>query len=171
MQFIAGLVLMIGALAFVYLRLRGAGGMGGGRDIRRQSRRVMHERNQGAHPADSITDPRLAAAGIVVVIASMDQPIRQAEIAALTQAARETFDVTDREALDIISFARWIGDQFDTSQEAVQCLATIVAAHAGPEAGPDLVRMITEVATADGTRLGEDETAAINIVRQTLSVD
>ena len=123
------------------------------------------------HPADAVDDPRLAAAGIVVAIATMDQPISQSEISALKSASQSTFDVTEREALDIVSFGRWVSDQCGTNDEAVRRLSKVRVKLAGPEAGPDLLAMIERVATADGGALGEDEAAAIATVRRTLGVE
>jgi uncharacterized tellurite resistance protein B-like protein len=130
----------------------------------------MYDTNRDRHPAEEITDPRLAAAGIIVAIASMDQPITQSEIAIMREKIGEVFEVGDRDALDIVSFGRWIAAQFETPQEAVTLLSQIVAETAGPEAGPDLVEMIISVAGADGTAIGEEETAAVEEVRRQLGL-
>ena len=93
-----------------------------------------------------------------------------AEIAALSKAAQDTFDVSEREALDMVSFGRWIADQCGTAGEAVRRLSKVVSKLAGAEAASDLVAMISDVATADGRELGEEELDAIETVRRTLGV-
>ena len=103
-------------------------------------------------------------------IASMDQPITQSEIVTMREKARDVFDVGDRDALDIVSFGRWIAAQFDTAEDAVTLLSQIVAETAGPEAGPDLVEMIVSVVGADGAVIVEEQTAAVEEVRRQLSV-
>lgn len=173
MHIVTALVLLLGALALIYVRMRAANMLGdraADDDIRTKTRRMMYDTTRAGHPADEVSDPRLAAAGVVVAVASMDQPIRQSEIEVLSQAAQEVFDVTEREALDIVSFGRWLADQCESQEDAVERLVAIVANEAGPEAGPDLVKMIEDVATAEGNTLGEDEQIALAVVRAALDV-
>ncbi|MEM6662212.1 MAG: TerB family tellurite resistance protein [Pseudomonadota bacterium] len=173
MHIILGILTLLGTAIFLWYRLRDARQMGGevldaADDLRGKVRRIMYKRKNNVHPADAVDDPRLAASGISVAVATMDAPISQAEITALTKAATRTFEVTEREALDIVSFGRWISDQCGTNEEAVRRLSKVVAKLAGPEAGPDMVAMITEVATAGGAELGEQEQDAIDTVRRAL---
>lgn len=173
MHIFTALVLLLGALALIYLRMRAANMLGERAvddDIRTKTRKMMYDTTRNGHPADEVSDPRLAAAGVVVAIASMDQPIRQSEIGVLSQASQEVFGVTEREALDIVSFGRWLADQCESQEDAVERLVAIVASEAGPEAGPDLVKMIEDVATAEGNTLGQDERAALAVVRAALDV-
>ncbi len=171
MQILAALIGLIGVIAIWQWRVRAARDAGnqiaeGVHDIRLAVRRLMHEKKYNRHPVDSVEDPRLAAAGVIVAVATMDAPISQREIEALRKAARETFEVTDREALDIVSFGRWIAGQCETNGEAVRRLSRVVQQRAGAEAAPDLIRIVTEVATADGNELGEQETDALDTVRR-----
>ncbi|HET7410809.1 MAG TPA: TerB family tellurite resistance protein, partial [Paracoccaceae bacterium] len=121
--------------------------------------------------ADTVDDPRLAAAGVVVAVATMDGPISQAEIGRLTRAAQETFEISEREALELLSFGRWIAGECATNGEAVRRLSKIVLRTAGPEAGPDLVRMIEDVTTAGGSDLGPEERDAIATVRHAFGME
>lgn len=173
MHILLGLLALIGALAMWYWRLKIAREAAGealdaADSLRATVRRLMYKRKHDVHPADSVDDPRLAASGIAVAVATMDAPISQSEIEALTQSAQRTFDVSHREALDIVSFGRWIADQCNTHGEAVRRLSRVVARTAGPEAGPDLIQMIRDVATAGGHELGEPELDAIDSVRRAL---
>ena len=175
MHIIAGLIALVGIIAVWYWRVKAAREMGGeildaADDLRATVRRLMYKRKHNAHPADAVDDARLAASGIVVAVATMDAPISQAEIEALTREARDTFEVSEREALDIVSFGRWVSGQCNTNAEAVRRLSKVVARTAGAEAGPDLVRMITEVSTAGGHELGDDEMDALDTVRRTLGI-
>ena len=175
MHIVAGLIALVSVLAVWYWRAKMAREAGGeildaANDVRLAARRLMYKRKHNTHPADSVDDPRLAASGIVVAVATMDAPISQSEIAALTSAAQETFDVTEREALDMVSFGRWVSDQCGTNDEAVRRLSKVVAKLAGAEAAPDLLRMITDVATADGRELGEEEMDALDTVRRALGL-
>ena len=175
MHVLVGLLALIGAAIFLWYRLRDAREAGGemldaADSLRAKVRKLMYQRKHDRHPADQVEDPRLAAAGIAVAVATMDGPITQAEIETLTRVSREVFDVSDREALDIVSYGRWVAGQCNTNGEAVRRLAKVVAREAGAEAAGDMVRMISEVATAGGTEMGEDEMDAIDTVRHTLGV-
>ena len=132
--------------------------------------RLMNRRSHDVHPADAIDDARLAASGVVVAIATMDAPFSQAEIKALSEAAQGTFDVTEREALDIVSFGRWIAAECETQVEATERLSHRVEQLAGSDAGADLVRMIEHVVAADNGTVGTDEREAIDTVRKILRV-
>jgi uncharacterized tellurite resistance protein B-like protein len=171
-----GVLAILGLALLIWWRIRdarraGDGPDASGTDVRLNVRRLMHGRSGEAHPADAVDDPRLAAAGVVVAVATMDGPISQAEIGRMKRAAQETFEISEREALDVLSFGRWIAGECATNGEAVRRLSRIVLRTAGPEAGPDLVRMIEEVATAGGTELGPDERDAIAIVRSAFGME
>lgn len=171
-----GLVALIGVAVACWWRVRdarrpGAQSSAGTPDVRLNVRRLMQGNAAGAHPADSVDDPRLAAAGVIVAVATMDGPISQAEIGRLKRAAQETFEISEREALDVVSFGRWIAGECTSDAEAVRRLSKIVLRTAGAEAGPDLVRMIEEVATAGGGDLGPEERDAIASVRRTFGME
>ena len=176
MSVFLGLVVVLAVAALWYWRVKGAREAGAEvvdvrKDVRLATRRLMLKRGGHAHPADTVDDPRLAAAGVIVAVATMDGPITRAEIARLKRVAQDTFNVSEREALDILSFGRWIVGQCTANAEAVRRLSKVVLKTAGPEAGPDLLRMIAEVATADGGELGEEERDAIETVRRTLGTE
>ncbi len=170
-----GLVALIGVATACWWRIRdarrtGAQPAAAPRDVRLNVRRLMHGNAGGAHPADAVDDPRLAAAGVIVAVATMDGPISQAEIGRMKRAVQETFEVSEREALDVISFGRWIAGECVTNSEAVGRLSKIVLRTAGPEAGPDLLRMVEEVASTGG-ELGPEEREAIISVRRTFGME
>jgi len=139
-------------------------------DARLAIRRFGYMRNRKTHPADCVDDPRLAAAGIVAAIASMDAPLSQAEIDRLTAEAGNVFDVEPGEAVDIAAFGRWIAGQCKTPEEAVRRLVKVVSSEAGAEAGPDLIAMAEQVATADGINLDGRETDALEDIRRGLGM-
>ena len=176
MHILLGLIALLGAALFWFYRIREAKDAAidvadAANDVRLTIRRLMNQRKYNVHPADSIDDARLAASGLVVAVATMDAPLSQSEISALSKDAQQIFNVTEREALDIVSFGRWIAGECGTNDEAVRRLARTVNKLAGPEAGPDMIRMIEDVATADGNALGTQEQDALTTVRRALSVD
>ncbi|MFK7945360.1 MAG: TerB family tellurite resistance protein [Paracoccaceae bacterium] len=176
MHILLGLLAAIAAAAFWLYRAQAAREqareiLDGANDVRLAARRLLYKRKHNTHPADSVEDPRLAAAGIMVAVATMDAPISQTEIATMTRLMSETFDINEREALDMVSFGRWVADECGTNDEAVRRLAKVVAQEAGPDAGPDLIRMATEVAAAEGGALGDDENYALDQLRKALKME
>ncbi len=175
MHILIGILAVVGTIIFVWYRLRDAREVGGemldaADGLRANVRRLMYKRKHDIHPADAVDDARLAASGIAVAVATMDAPLSQAEIETLTRVSREMFDVSEREALDILSFGRWVSGQCNTNQEAVRRLSKVVARLAGADAAPDLIRLMTEVSTSGGHELGEEEMDAIDTVQRTLGV-
>lgn len=173
MQLLLLLLLIVGVLFIQHMMQQGSvpGGRSAGRSqISDAINRLMNRRELDGHPADSIEDARLAASGIIVAVATLDGPLSQAEIGAMTRTMQETFEVTEREALDIVSFGRWVAVECGAPEEAVERLGTRIDMLAGPEAGPDMVRMIQEVATADGNALGAEEQGALETIRRILDV-
>ena len=173
MHILLGILSLLGVAAIWYWRVRmmreAASELSdAASNVRGAARRFLYKRKHNVHPADSVNDPRLAAAGIVVAVATMDTPISQAEIKALTTEMQSTFGVGEREALDMLSFGRWVAGQCNTEEEAVRRLSKRVATLAGAEALPDLERMVITVATSDGRELGDLEEDALRIIRQTV---
>jgi uncharacterized tellurite resistance protein B-like protein len=158
-----------------YWRVKQAGEAAGeltnaANDVRLAVKSFGYMRGRKTHPADCVDDARLAAAGIVAAIASMDAPLSQAEIDMLTAEAGVVFGVDPREAVDIAAFGRWIAGQCNTSEDAVRRLTRIIHSKAGAEAGPDLISMVEMVATADGIGLDERETDALEAIRRGLGM-
>lgn len=175
MHILLGILGVLSAAMIWYWRVKQAGEAAGeltnaANDVRLAIRRFGYMRTRKTHPADCVDDARLAAAGIVAAIASMDAPLSQAEIDLLTAEAGAVFDVEPAEAVDIAAFGRWIAGQCNTPEDAVRRLTRIIRAKAGAEAGPDLIRMIEKVASADGLGLEERETDAVEAVRRGLGM-
>jgi uncharacterized tellurite resistance protein B-like protein len=139
-------------------------------DVRLAIKRFGYMRGRKTHPADCVDDARLAAAGIVAAIASMDAPLSQAEIDLLTAEAGAVFNVDSAEAVDIATFGRWIDGQCNNPEDAVRRLTKIIRRKAGAEAGPDLISMVEKVATVDGIGLDERETDALEAIRRGLGM-
>ncbi|TFG89011.1 MAG: TerB family tellurite resistance protein [Hyphomicrobiales bacterium] len=175
MHILLGILGVLSAAMLWYWRAKQAGEAAGeltnaANDVRLAIRRFGYMRKHKVHLADCVDDARLAAAGIVASIAAMDAPLSQAEIDMLTAEAGAVFGVDSREAVDIAAFGRWVAGQCNTPEDAVRRLTKIIRAKAGAEAGPDLIRMVQKVATADGVGLDERETDALQAIRRGLGM-
>ena len=137
----------IAAAAFWYYRIRAAGDMAGdladaANDVRLAARRFGYKRKTNVHPADAVDDARVAAAGIVLAIAAMDQAVGEADTKALTIEAQSKFGIDKAQALEIVTLARWVVEQCGNRDEAVRRLARRVRDLAGAEAAADLSEMV-----------------------------
>ncbi|MEM7422213.1 MAG: hypothetical protein AAF334_00740 [Pseudomonadota bacterium] len=119
------------------------------------------------HPAERLDDPRLAATGVAVAIASMDGPISQEEIATLKAETARLFEIDERAALDLISDGRWLVAEFLTLDQAVSDLSAVVMRTAGADVQDDLLGMARAVAEAGSATLDPEQQAALDTVRQT----
>lgn len=162
---------ILAAVAFWYWRIRDVSNTAqdladAAHDIRLAARRFGFKRRANMHPIDCIEDPRMAAAGITLAVAEMDGALSQAEIDTAVVQFQSVFDVSKAEAEELTAFGRWITAQSGTKAEAVRRLSKQLLALAGAEAGPDLKRLVSKVATAGGTALdSEAEDALATIAR------
>jgi len=170
-----GLIAALGLLLVIWFRVRSARRVGQRprqvRDSRLDLGQLASGELSGPQAVDRIEDPRLAAAGIIVAIATMDGPISQAEIARLARGAEETFDVNQREALELVSLGRWLAREFGSNTDAVRQLSRIVLRTAGLEAGPDLVRLAEEVALAGDAELAPEQRAVLAKLRHAFGIE
>lgn len=169
-----GLLAVLCLILVIWWRIRSARRISGPSRVGKTPLDIQHLADgsaRGAQAADRIEDPRLAAVGIIVAIATMDGPISQAEIARLARGAEEIFDVNGREALELVSLGRWLAREFGTTAEAVRQLSQIVLRTAGLEVGPDLVRMAEEVAMAGDAELGPEQRDVLAKLRHAFGIE
>ncbi|MEM8570061.1 MAG: TerB family tellurite resistance protein [Pseudomonadota bacterium] len=162
---------LAGALGYYFWRMRASQAAATdlfdvANDVRLAARRFGFKRQANVHPVDSIDDPRLGAAGIVMAIASLDHAVSQAEIDTAKLQCQVKFGISKQEADEIVTFGRWIADQCGSSSEAVRRLSKRVSYLAGDEAMPDLLDMSQAVATAEGKGLDEYDREALATIRR-----
>lgn len=175
MQTVLLAICVVAAVAYWHWRTRvvreSAGEVSGPtKEARAAARRFSYRRRENEHPADSVEDARLAASGIALAIASIDSPLSRAELDEMHLHAARTFDVSDQEAREIAAFGRWVAGQCQTPEDAVRRLTKVVLDQAGTTAGSDLVRIVEDVATADGNELGERETRQLDHIKRSFDL-
>lgn len=166
MHVLIAMAAVFGGLMLWYWRLKMAREAAGeladvANDVRLAARRFAYKRRQSSHPLDCVDDPRLAAAGIALAVAGIDQPLSRSELQAMHRGARELFTATEAEAADIVAFGRWIAGQANSPEEAVRRLTKVIRRTAGTGVGADLQRLVERVAGADGGSLGTREQEVI----------
>lgn len=171
MPVILAIISAIAAAAFWFYRIKAAGEMAAdivdaANDVRLAARRFGYKRKNNKHTVDSIDDARLAAAGILIAIAEMDSALTQNEIDAAVIQCQLTFNTDQKDAEEIVTFGRWAYSQCSSKDEAVRRMSKRIQTLSGNEAGPDIIKMATAVATADGAVLGERENDAFATIKR-----
>lgn len=172
MPYIIAFLVVAGALIYWMTRARAAGDAAArvldtAADVQAAARRLNFRRRSSVHPADSIEDSRLAAAGVVAAIAEMAGPLTATQLAAFDAGCRTTFRIPAGEARDIVAFGRWIVGQCGSPDEAARRLTRTVFALAGPEAGPDLLALARRVVGADGAAPTDRQAEALQRIERT----
>lgn len=173
MPYLIALLGILGAIGVWWWRLRMAkqalgAAVDAAKDVRLAARRFGFKRKTDVHPAESVEDPRLAAAGVIAAVAEMDGPLSRAELDTLMLECRRVFEVKADEAMDMVSFGRWIADQCGTQDEAVRRLLKVVRAKAGADVLPDLLTMMERAAKADGAEMTERQSEAMATAKRML---
>lgn len=139
-------------------------------DVRLAARRFGFRNKLNVHPADSIQDSRLAAAGIVAAIAEMGGMLNADQTQSMTRQFQTTFNISSDEAAEIAIFGRWISGQCGSRSDAVRRLSKRLVGIAGQSALPDLIAMIEATQTATGHGMGEDEADAVATINRQFGV-
>ncbi|MEO0912392.1 MAG: TerB family tellurite resistance protein [Pseudomonadota bacterium] len=162
---------LLAAVGYWYFRIRDAGDTvrdlaDAANDVRLAARRFGFKRRANVHPIDCIEDARMAAAGITLSVAEMDGALTQSEIQTATIQFQSVFDISKDEAEELVTFGRWIASQSGTRAEGVRRMTKRLLGIAGAEAGPDLIKLVTAVGTADGGTLHVDAEDALQTIRR-----
>lgn len=166
MHILALLAGAIGLIAFWLYRAQAAKAsaediVDAANSMRLAARRYGFRRRANVHPSEGIEDARLAAAGVMIAFAEMDGALSEMEIETAIDEAERRFNITRREAEEVISFGRWIASQ-SPPEESARRLGRKVATLAGPEGRDDTVAMVKAVLTSDGSAIDEHTRFAID---------
>ncbi len=119
-------------------------------DVQAAYRRYGFRKQMAGHPAETVTDPRIAATAMLVATAKLDGALTEAQVETITRMAREGFEVSDPEARDMTAYARWVADQSNDPDDTVRRLTNLVRDAAPPEAHRDLIARMRRVAEVHG---------------------
>lgn len=138
------------------------------RDVRLAARRFGFRRKTDLHhPAESIDDTRVAAAGILTARARSPGPVTDRHHTAMLLQMRSIFGISASEAKELSVLGAWMADQCGTPGQAVSRLSRRLYRLSGAETLPDMERMIDSIFAQDGT-LPEDIEAGLQDIRRSL---
>lgn len=85
-------------------------------------RRYQYRRKANQHPADSIEDPKIAAAALMYLAAHEDGAVTQSEEVAIVKQLQSGYGVFTDEARELLALGRWMAEQSHNPDEMVRRL-------------------------------------------------
>ncbi len=155
MTILFGLVAAIGAVAAALWRLSMAadaarGVMDTADDVRGLTRRWRWRRKLAESPLDLIDDARTATVAMMVATAQTDGAITERERTAILEACTTTFGATGEQAEQMLSHGRWITKDVRDLDRCFKRVQPLLLKLCGRDERCDVIRMVREVAAADG---------------------
>ncbi|WP_179379110.1 hypothetical protein [Jannaschia marina] len=133
---------------------------------RNAPRRFAFRRQTKAHPVQGIDDPVLAIATIGAGFVALDGAPRQDDFDHLTVALRKTWRMSEEEASELLSLARWLVDQCGGGSEAVDRTARRLYRLDEGASWPQLEGVLTALGDPD---LSEGQQETLAALRRTLT--
>ena len=135
-------------------------------DAKAAARRFGYHRKHNKSPLDTVDDPRLSAAAMLVAMAKLDGDLSRDQIERITRECIETFDVDAAEGADMTAFGRWLS-QHGEPEEVLRRLARSLRGSMDAERQTSLYAMLERVAAIEGGEVSERQTRAVEMVRRT----
>jgi len=136
-------------------------------DAKAAARRFGYRRKLNKSPLDTVDDPRLSAAGILVSVAKLDGDISRAQIEGITRACIEEFEVESAEADDMTAFGRWLS-QHGEPEEVIRRLARGLRGSMDDERSASLYAMMESIAGIEGGAPSSRQVETFDMVRRVL---
>lgn len=140
-----GAVIAIGTLAWAITRL-----LDGASDAKFAWRRFKWMRKSTKPVSQTITDPREAAAVVMLQVVSYNGMLTQEDLAAVKSALMEEIAPLDQEAGDLIAVARVVLNEIGDANGKVRQLSQPVKAVCSPEEKTGLISQMMELAERQG---------------------
>ena len=121
-------------------------------DAKAAARRFGYRRKTNTSPLDTVDDPRLSAAGMLVAIAKLDGDLSRDQVERITRECIETFQVDAAEGADMTAFGRWLS-QHGEPEEVLRRVARSLRGSMGAERQESLYEMLERVANVEGLSL------------------
>jgi uncharacterized tellurite resistance protein B-like protein len=137
------------------------------KDAKSAARRFGYLRKKNKSPLDTVDDPRLSAAGMMVAVAKLDGDLSREQIEQITRECIETFEVDAAEAADMTALGRWLS-QHGEPEEVMRRLARGLRGQMDADQSSSLYEMMERVAVVEGGEASERQNQAFDMIRRTL---
>lgn len=167
MHIIGIIVAVIGGILFVLWRMQQAANAT--RDIAEAAgevqglfRRWQWSRKASKHPLETVTDPKEAAAAMLVAVAQADGPLTEAESTVIRTRMSSVFGASRTEAEELLARGRWLTKDSVDAGNVFRRVLPVVQKSLGPAERRELIEMLKVTASANGVA---DHTSAADIER------
>jgi len=173
MGIVAALLALIAGVGFWMYRARDAADtarsvLDMASDAKAAARRFGYTRKLNKNPLDTVDDPRLSAAGILVGVAKLDGDLSREQVEGITRACIEGFGVDAAEAGDMTAFGRWLS-QHGEPEEVIRRLVRGLRGHMDAERSASLFEMMESVAHIEGGAPSDRQNETFDMVRRLLT--
>ena len=122
-------------------------------------RRRRWEKRATADPIKDMEDPREAAATMMVALASYDKAISEREEHTIIEEIKTNFQADDNLAAELLAHGRWLSKDVGDLNSFLSRLMPPIMRHLGPREKHDLLKMLENVANANGEASDLDKDA------------
>jgi len=155
MSILLGILAAMGTLGVILWRLNAAAEAAKGlaetaNDARGLFRRWRWQNRFAADTLDLVTDPREAAAAMMVATAQYDGAMSEREREAILASITGVLGATAKQAEDLLAHARWLTRDSRDLDRCLMKLALVLQKSCTPDQCADVVAMMQRVADADG---------------------
>lgn len=155
MSIVAALLAAMGVVGVLLWRLNQASDAAKGlletaEDTRGFFRRMAWRRQSGKNPLDLITDPREAAATMMVAVAQWDAAISDKEMSEIKTLTRTHFQASEDHAAELLATGRWLARDVTDLGAFLRRASQSVIAKCSLQERQDLLAMLNTIAQVEG---------------------
>jgi uncharacterized tellurite resistance protein B-like protein len=135
-------------------------------------RRFMWDRQANRNALDLVTDPREAAAAMLVAVAQYDGALTADEEALIKDEMRQTFEANDQQAEELFARGRWLArDSVNDPAQTLRRLSGIIEKQLNETERQELVTMLRVAAGLGTSTTSVPHRAIDDLERRLLPVD
>lgn len=138
-------------------------------DVKAAANRFGYKAILNQHPTESVDDPRVTGAALLILVAEIDGGISRAEKESIEEQLRKVFELSESDSKELYVFAKWIASQSSNQDDMIRRLIMRTVKLGGRDTIPDMMQMVNAVGRADTGTLTDDTQQVIERLKQLLN--
>lgn len=138
-------------------------------DARKWFRRKRWQKKSTYDTLREVSDPREAAAAMMVAVAQCDGAMTEAEKSTIVTRMKSSFEVDDAQATDLLAYGRYLAQESTDLSYFLKQLAPPIERVCTPAERQQLISMLTDVAGAEGDIDGISAQAITELKRRLMT--
>ena len=138
-------------------------------DVRAAVRRFGYKRRTGQSVLETVDDPRLAAAGVLVSVARLDGDLSREQREAIEATCARTFQMDAGEASEVVAYARWLNQQGE-AEEVGRKLSRRLNEMVDPPQRAEVLAVAAQVAAVEGGSVSDRQRSVLEGLARTMGV-